>query len=48
MSAKPNIARAAQLRDGGSGGQGNKVRVLGLSASSVLANALFSEGYLLL
>lgn len=36
MAAKPNISRAARLRDDGwSGEEGNKVRILRLSESSV-------------
>lgn len=34
MAAKPNISRAARLRDGWSGEEGNKVRILRLSESS--------------
>ena len=34
MAAKPNISRAARFRDGWSGEEGNKVRILRLSESS--------------
>ena len=35
MAAKPNISRAARLRDGRSGEEGDKVRTLRLSESSI-------------
>lgn len=35
MSAKPNITSIATLRDGWSGGQGNKVRILRVSKPSI-------------